>query len=631
MKMTIDNLLKSRVLMAALIVLLGFAAYSFALSAPFKTMDDQFSIVNNSDIRSFSNIGKIFRTGYFQDHSYYRPLVIVSYMIEYHFFGLDPLFFKLTNIVIHLAASLIIFLVITRIFQDKNIGFLVALLFAIHPVQWKAVSHVPDRSILLASVFEIAAFYFFCLSKAGQRRRVHYSLSLIFFALALLCKEAVIAFPLIVLSYELILKGKTKERWFSMMQSVFPFLTVLVSYFLIRRFLGITQANHWDSAQELILAMMTFLRATITYLRILFAPVDLYFDRSMVIFGSFADPQILLTLSFFGLSALALFRFRKKVSPPALFFGLWFLIGLLPVSQIVPICVQPGAISTTEHFLYVPCLGIFVLFVLICRRLYHEGVRRKIFSAGVFCFGVIGLYAFLFITLVQQNIYSVSDLAMLKQSVMRNPQNSRVQLSLGLMYARKWLFKEAEGHFREALKLYPGYVDARIALGKALCDQGRLLEGLTEYEKISDAGWQAQLLENNMRLTRGLLIKQYQAAIRRDADNADLYYSLGVAYSKNKETDRAIKQYLRAVELRPDFKNALFNLASSYESVSRMDEAVFYYEKMVSSDTHPDLLTSHVYFQLANIYKDKGDTQKAEEYFRKSRAVKPGLKTPSNL
>ncbi|HOW35512.1 MAG TPA: tetratricopeptide repeat protein [Candidatus Omnitrophota bacterium] len=623
MKIAVDNLAKSRVMMAAFIVLLGLAAYSFALSAPFKTMDDQFSIVNNPDIQDFSNIGKVFRTGYFQDRAYYRPLVIVSYMIDCHFFGVDPLFFKLSNIIIHLITALVIFLIIARIFQDKNIGFFVALLFAIHPVHWKSVSHIPDRSILLASLFEISAFYFFCLSKTGKRRLMHYAASLVFFALALLSKEAVMAFPLIVLSYELILRGKEKKRWLSIAQSVLPFLAVLVFYFLIRRLFGITQADYWDSARELILAMITFLRAEITYLRILFAPLDLYFDRSMVIFTNFSDPQVLLTFLFFGLSALILFRFRKKVSPPALFFGLWFLIGLLPVSQILPICVQPGAISTTEHFLYAPCLGVFVLFVLIGRWLYREGLRRKVFSAGVFCFGVIGLYAFLFITLVQQNIYSANELAMLRQSVMRNPQNSRVQLCLGLVYARKWLFKEAEGHFREALNLFPGYVEARIALGKALCDQGRLLEGLNEYERVADAGRHAQLLENNMRLTRGLLIKQYQAAIARDEGNADLHYSLGVAYSKNKETENAMEQYLRAVELRPDFKNALFNLASSYESIGRIDEAVFYYEKITFPDDQPDLLTARVYFQLANIYKKRGDFQKAEEYFQKSRAVKP--------
>ena len=75
-----------------IVLVLGFTAYSFVLEAPFKTMDDNSSIVNNSDIQDISNIKRIFTSSFFGDSHYYRPLVSLSYMLEYHFFGLNSFY-----------------------------------------------------------------------------------------------------------------------------------------------------------------------------------------------------------------------------------------------------------------------------------------------------------------------------------------------------------------------------------------------------------------------------------------------------------------------------------------------------------------------------------------------------------
>src|SRR5271156_81911 len=77
----------------AVIIVLGFIAYGCMLKAPFKTMDDRISIVENPTIKSTANIPEIFKQGYFNDQHYYRPLVNLSFMGEYQAFGLDPFFF----------------------------------------------------------------------------------------------------------------------------------------------------------------------------------------------------------------------------------------------------------------------------------------------------------------------------------------------------------------------------------------------------------------------------------------------------------------------------------------------------------------------------------------------------------
>src|ERR1041385_3808772 len=123
------------------------AAYSFMLQAPFREMDDAVMIVQNPDIRSFQNIPKIFASSFFGDRSYYRPLVSLTYMIEYHWFGLNSFFYNLDNVLLHMLNVLGVYFLIRRLMKDQTLAFGVALLFALHPIQWEAVANVSGRVI----------------------------------------------------------------------------------------------------------------------------------------------------------------------------------------------------------------------------------------------------------------------------------------------------------------------------------------------------------------------------------------------------------------------------------------------------------------------------------------------------
>jgi len=102
-----------------IIVVLGFTAYSFVLEAPFKTLDDNISIVYNSDIQDLSNVKKIFTSSFFGDNHYYRPLVSFSYMLEYHFFGLNSFYYNLTNVIFHLAIAVSVFFLVLLLFNGR--------------------------------------------------------------------------------------------------------------------------------------------------------------------------------------------------------------------------------------------------------------------------------------------------------------------------------------------------------------------------------------------------------------------------------------------------------------------------------------------------------------------------------
>ena len=172
---------------------------------------------------------------------------------------------------------------------------------------------------------------------------------------------------------------------------------------------------------------------------------------------------------------------------------------------------------------------------------------------------------------------------MFQQTLRFDPNNSRIGNALALAYAKDKLFKESEDEFRKVLDYDPLNTRARIGLGKALCDQGKFLDGIAEYDKVEGAaGKLKELLSNNQKLTYKILVDKYLKMLSLNPEDPQTLYSLGVIYSKMQQHTLAIEQYKKAVSLRPDFTNALFNLASSLEARGEMDSSRGYYQQFLS-------------------------------------------------
>ncbi len=106
-------------------------------------------------------------------------------------------------------------------------------------------------------------------------------------------------------------------------------------------------------------------------------------------------------------------------------------------------------------------------------------------------------FGFLFVTTIEQNFYATSELAVMERSLRYQPNNARLQCSVGLVYALAGRFPQAEAHFRAAVASEPFNPRYLIALGKSVCDQGRIEECLRIYDAIPDPGGFATLLEGN--------------------------------------------------------------------------------------------------------------------------------------
>ena len=569
-----------------LLAVMTFAVYSFGVNDAFKTMDDDYSIVRNEKIRSFRNLPDVVTSSFFGGDSYYRPLVTVSFMKEYFLFKLNPVPYYIDNILIHVINTFLIFGIVFHLTDRRKIAMGVAFLFALHPVHWEAVSNISGRAILLSACYYFASFYCFLLV---DRKKYFSYLSLAFFAFALLCKESAGVLPLLLFSYIFFMKRKESFNFPRLVTIFMPYAMIVGAYIMVRYTLGITKTFPWRSVNEMALGFTTFLRSVMTDLRLLIFPLDLYFDRSQQIFISLLNPEAILTILFWGIVVVVLWKKRKEITGLQAFFISWFFIELFPVSQIVStVGVQPGYISSAEHFLYTPSVGFFVLAVIAYEHFKTLNLQRKSISPNVVRFGTMGMFVFLILMTIQYNIYSSNEIAMFERTLKINPANTRIRSSLALSYAKRNRFEDAERNFKKVLDVEPFNVRARIGYGKALCDQGKFWDGLREYEKITDSGEHQTLLDENIRSTLLFMESKYDRIVRAQPDNARAYYSLGVIFSKLGKPNDAINNYEKAISLDGNLKEAIFNLASTYAMTGERDKAITLYERVLALKSGPD-------------------------------------------
>ena len=618
MQMIAHKISKNNVALVCVILLLGSITHACMLAAPFKTLDDNVSIVSNPDIKSFANIGKIFTTSFFGGKHYYRPMVALSFMTEYHFFGLRPFFYNLTNLALHLAVALTVFFLIFILLEDRAAAFFTSLLFAVHPVHWEAVANIPGRAIILSTFFTVNAFFFFCLSEEKRRGAFLYGLSLVFFTCGLLSKESAAMLPVLLLSY-MFFSEKGAKRY----PLAIPYFLIIAAYIALRKALGVMETYPWRSFGEHALGIATFLRAVLTYLRLLVWPAGLHFDRAQEMFLNFSDPGLFSTLIAFLALGVVLIKFRKRLPGYVLFFVSWFCIELFPVSQIITtIGVGPGYISAAEHFLYSPSIGILILIVLGVKKIYHLNRESGLLSANVVRIMIAGGLISLMLVTSYQEIFSRTALAMFKRTLEYNPNNARILFSTGIELVKRERYGEASRYFRRAVQREPLHISYRIALSRALYDQGKTIEAIMVLDGIEAAGGWNHLLKDNFNEAYKKAINQYQALILREPNNARAHYSLGTMYSRTGRIEESVEQYKRAVALNSDYRGALFNLASSYGILGQEDQAIEYYRRMIAAGGEKDYLDRNAYRHLGEIYQRRGDNARARKYFKKEEALK---------
>lgn len=535
----LKNLLYSPLFHLLLVSLIGLFAYSNTFNAPF-VFDDRPNIIDNPVVKDLSFFLDTSKAKNLPD--YYIPLKsryvgYLSFALNYKFHGLDVTGYHVVNLLIHLFnAMLVYFLVIlsfkTPLFNsvDRDSSYLLALfsslLFVCHPVQTQAVTYIVQRFTSLASLFyllSVVTFVRWRLSSIDAPRLfssalIFYVISLISAILAMKTKEISFTLPLVIVLYEFLF---FKERLIKRILFLFPFLlTMLIIPLTLLSHMSLNEATRLQSDLPRHVYLFTQFRVIVTYLRLLFFPINQNLDYDYPVYSSFSNPNVFVSFFFLlSLFILAIYLIHKSKKSPQLIslrlagFGiLWFFITLSVESSIIPI-----EDVIFEHRVYLPSIGVFVVVGTLLVKLMTN-VRTYIKAL----LSIILVIIFLFLACLTVNRNSVwsDELALWHDVIKKSPRKVRAIINLGNIYARRGDFNRGIEFFNRAIGINPEYPPA--------------------------------------------------------------FYNRGLAFYKSKQYNRAVEDFQFAILLNPYFIDALMGLADTYLYLNRYDQAIELYTKVLT-------------------------------------------------
>ncbi|HTL48919.1 MAG TPA: hypothetical protein VL688_12735 [Verrucomicrobiae bacterium] len=192
-------------------MLAAFIVFGRSVQYDFVNWDDDLYVTRNASIRELNvrNLEDWFVHPYV---SLYVPLPMLSYALNYKAAGLDPSAYHVTNVILHAANGVLVFLLYLAFFRDAPLSFLGALAFVCHPAQVETVAWISQRKSLLCAFFLILGVLFYNQGAAAERDRKRTALACVFFVLALLSKATAVIVPLLLLAYDYFYRGTVGKR-----------------------------------------------------------------------------------------------------------------------------------------------------------------------------------------------------------------------------------------------------------------------------------------------------------------------------------------------------------------------------------------------------------------------------------
>ncbi len=607
------------------------AAYGDLRNHQFINYDDNVFVTDNPPVQ-----GGLTRTGLVWAFTTLKtgmwiPLTWLSFMVDSQLFGMHPGGYFLTNLLFHLANVLLLFGWLLRTTRSPGRSFLVAALFALHPLHVESVAWATERKDVLSTFFWLLTMWAYVryAERPGSGR---YLLILVCFSLGLMAKPMLVTLPgvLLLLDYwplgRLSFKGPgaaaaspqpnpgvTLQRliWEKSPLLAIAALFSMVTFYVQKEVGAVLPLQALPIADRLANALVAYLG----YLGQMFWPV-----RLAVLYPLPGQhlPLWQAPAAGLALAALSLLALRQARRQPYLLVGwLWYLGALLPVIGLVQVGVQAMA----DRYTYVPCIGLFIAVVWGTADLAARWrVPRFFLPVGA----AVVLAALMICTWVQVG-YWRDSISLYEHTLQVTRGNSIIRNNLGIALAAQGKTDQAITLYDEALRLNPDYAGAHNNLGIALAAQGKLDQAITHYEEALRLKPGYADAHNNLGLALAAqdkmdqAIAQYDEALRLKPDYADAHNSLGIALEAQGKLDQAIAQYDEALRLKPGYADAHNNLGLVLEAQGKADQAMAEYAEALR--LNPDLAGAHN--NLGLVLAARGKLDQAVGHYTEALRLKP--------
>jgi Tfp pilus assembly protein PilF len=533
-------------LLAGLLLALTVLAYVPAMQAGFVWDDDSY-VSENPTLRSVDGLGLIWLDP--DSSPQYYPLVFSSFWLEYQLWGPVPTGYHVVNVLLHALSVLLLWCLLRQLGIPG--AWLVAAVFALHPVHVESVAWVTERKNVLSTVFylgsAIGLLRYFGLagaSESGRSRSRWYIAGLLLFVGALLSKTVTASLPAAVLLVLWWKRGAISRREIGALAPLFllGLVTGLATAWLERHHVG-ALGPEWEMtfAERLLVAG----RAIWFYAAKLVWPRELIFNYPRWSIDAHALWQWIYPLGVVAV-VVGLWAARKKVGRGPLVGVLFFCGTLFPALGFIN--VYPFRYSfVADHFQYLASIGLLALLVGaaadLASRLPVLGRR----AAKLLVTTVLILLAAQ--TWVQCQSYR--DIETLWTTTLeRNPASWMAHVNLGKEKVRQGRLDDAVVHFEQAVSIRPTNDKAHYNLGLTLARQGRTVEA----------------------------VEAYSAAIRLNSDHLQAHVNLGNLLAGLDRFEEAIGHYREALRVAPDSVEVHNNLANGLAGQGHFDAAIEHYE-----------------------------------------------------
>ena len=585
-----------KIIACLFLVVATLGTYGDLINHQFINYDDDVYVTDNPPVQSgltFSGLSWAFTT---MHSGNWHPLTWLSHMLDCQLFGLNPGEHHLTNVVFHVANSLLLFLWFLYFTRSLGCSFLVAVLFALHPMHVQSVAWVAERKDVLSTFFWLLTMWAY-VWYAERPRLTRYVLILVCFSLGLMAKPMLVTLPFVLLLLDywplgrLSLKGSAAVEASSKSGSRVANNRLVyekLPLFVIAAFSSVVTVY----AQKEAGAVWTFqtlpfanrianaMVAYVSYLGKMFWPAHLAVfyplsSHTLPIWQALAAGLVLVVLSLLAL--------RLARRHPYLLVGwLWYLCTLLPVIGLV----QVGGQAMADRYTYVPFIGVFIVLVWGMADLaarWHA--PRFLLPVGA---GVV-LSALMICTWVQVR-YWRDSITLYEHSLEVTRSNSLIHNNLGMALAAQGKMDQAEAHYAEALRLNPNFALAHNNLGMALAKQGKMDEAEGHFAEALRLNPVFAGAHNNLGMALAAQGKMDQAeahyaeALRLDPNFAEAYNNFGVALTKQGKIDEAITMFQKAIQIKPNYSKACSNLGLAFEKQGNIAKATIFFQNALKID-----------------------------------------------
>lgn len=563
--------LKSTKILILIIIITVVLVYAQSLNFDFVNYDDYDLVYENSSFLSDpSNILKSFTSHAFigkrEEGVYYRPLLQISYIIDYRLWKLNPLGYHATNILLHCLAAIILFLFLNILTEEKFVAYTGAMIFALHPIQIESVGWIAGRNDILLGMFIILMIFFFAKHYIyPQSRSLFYILSVISFVGALFTKESAAFYLLLIPAYHLLFSNKTRiiiEK--QIFLKTLPFIVVLFCYLLIRHsifgeFIGSEKLYGKLSTSariQLVPAMLS------EHLKLLILPINLSVEHPLDKLIWFEQPWEIISY-IITIGILVTYFILIKINRVMSFVFTWLLVGLLPLLNIIPV-----AVPILEHRLYAASAG-FAFLIPYTLHILSKEKYEKYFNA--FLILIVILYAIG--TFTRLPVWKNSESLWL-DAIKKAPTAHRSYYNLAGYYYDRQEYNKSIPLLEKYLELKPG--------------------DFIGYSKLRQTYFMIGNYEKTVEICRRM--------IDLDPKSQNRHYDLGIFFEKINMIDSAINFYRDVLSHNPGFYKILDHLGTLFLKKDLPDSAEKYFNSAI--EINHEYTPS--YFNLGTLYYRQG-------------------------